>query len=196
MKKYLTIIIAIFFATVLHAQKIRYGVEAGINTGYLNLKGDDGIENNSTGWQGGFTALIPVEKQLALQPKMLLVQRNTRVSYARLDLKFLEVPVCLVYSKDGFTAGAGAGLVYGISAKARYKYEDESSIYSLYEPNESEMPLRRAGITANVTMGYIFPNGIAVNAHFSPVLNDLQKDGYVEGIYSKTIGFSVGYYFR
>lgn len=196
MKKYLLIIVFIFSAIALQAQKIRYGVEAGINTAYLNLKGDDGIENNSSGWQGGFTALIPVGKQLALQPKMLLVQRNTRVAYGRFDLKFLEVPVCLAYSKDGFTAGVGAGLVYGVSAKARYKYEDESSIYNLYEPNESEFIFHRAGITANVTMGYIFPNGIALNAQFSPVLNDLQKDGYVEGIYSKTIGFSVGYYFR
>ncbi len=196
MKKYLLIIVFIFSAIALQAQKIRYGVEAGINTGYLNLKGDDGIENNSTGWQGGFTALIPVGKQLALQPKMLLVQRNTRVAYGRFDLKSVELPVCLVYSKDGFTAGVGAGLVYGVSAKARYKYEDESATYNLYETNESGLIFRRAGITGNVAMGYIFPNGLAVNAHFSPVLNNLQKEGYVEGIYSKTIGFSVGYYFR
>lgn len=196
MKKYLAIIMILFSTMSLQAQKIRYGVEAGINTGYLNLKGDDGIENNSTGWQGGFTALIPVGQQLALQPKLLFAQRNTRVAYGRFDLKTLEVPVCLVYYKDGFTAGVGAGLLYGVSAKARYKYQDESFTHNLYEPNESEFVLRRAGVTANLTMGYVFPNGIAINAHFSPVLTDLQKTGYVEGIYSKTIGFSVGYYLR
>ncbi len=196
MKKYLTLIVLITFFTSLHAQKIRYGIEAGINTGYLKFKGDDGIENNSTGWQAGATALIPFSRHLALQPKLLLVQRNTRINYGRIDMKNLELPVCLVYTDQGFTAGVGAGVIYGVSAKARYKEQDQSFVFDLYEPSDVGIILHRAGLTANISMGYIFPNGISVNAHFSPVLTDLQKEGYTDGIFSKTAGFSIGYYFR
>lgn len=196
MKKYLLLLTLCIPFTMLYAQKIRYGVEGGVNTTYISFKGDDGIENNGTGFQGGGTAFIPVSERLTIQPKLLYVQRTNRISHARFDIRQLELPVYLTYTKDGFMAGVGVGATYGLSARAHYKDQNEKVEYDLYKETDAELVLRRGGVTANIMMGYVFPNGISLNAHFSPIVTDMQKSGYTEAIYSKTIGFSVGYYIR
>ncbi|MBO9658171.1 MAG: outer membrane beta-barrel protein [Chitinophagaceae bacterium] len=196
MKQILLVAVSIIMTLCLSAQKIRYGISAGINTGYILLK--DGLDEsggNATGFQGGAMLQIPINKNIGIMPQLLYVRRQGTVYNFRFDQRNIELPVSIVYTHNNFYIGGGAGIAYGLSANSIMKDGGDYSKVDLYQEGNDFLLLKRTTFTLNTIMGYRFPGGFSMNAGFSPVLGNIRDDEADNSIRSKMFSFSLGYMF-
>jgi outer membrane protein with beta-barrel domain len=177
-------------------QKPAIGFMAGINTTHLHIS--DGVESfggNSVGFQVGGIGTIPLTKHISIVPQVLFTQRRGPLYAHDITMNTIEMPVNLCYTSDGFFAGVGASIGYGLSSKSIYSDINTKLEYDLYDKENNFFLLKRVTFHANALIGYRFPGGLAVTANFSPGLQNLPEDG-PEGltIKNKTYGFSLGYF--
>ncbi|HEV7780662.1 MAG TPA: porin family protein [Chitinophagaceae bacterium] len=202
MKKFVCAAVAVAFLSVnLSAQRVNFGIKAGIQNNLLHLKeksGDDWsrASYSGTGFQVGGIADISITEHFSIQPNLLFSMKGVKPSSLNeITLYTVDLPVNFLYKSNGFFAGIGPNLSYGISAKSE---NDVTPDDDLYEGDGSDpAEFNRFEFGANVVLGYQFNCGVALNTHFTPGYSNLNnQDDADETRYNTRIyGFSVSYMF-
>ena len=123
MKKTIIFAAAIFLltSTSVQAQKVHFGVKAGMNASSLNYTGNNDMQTK-IGFNAGVLAHIHSHNaQWAVQPELYYSSEGAKSksnSDASLNLGYLNVPVLLQYMFDnGFRIEAGPQIGFLMSAK-------------------------------------------------------------------------------
>ncbi|HMR91871.1 MAG TPA: porin family protein [Chitinophagaceae bacterium] len=200
MKKTFLFAIALFAIHSLHAQKTTFGIKAGVNTNAFVVRGESGGDKVSysaskIGFQAGGVADISFSEHFSIQPNLLVVLKGGKYPASKYAINIFsaDLPINFLYKNNGFFAGAGPNLSYGISGKI--KAEDET--IDVYSDEAGEIPLKRFEMGANLLMGYQFAKGVSISANYtlgvSNILNvDDPGDSKVNNNY---LGLSIGFNF-
>lgn len=201
MKKVITAALAVCLISNVSAQKFTYGIKGGINTNQLAISVEDREENETTkisagkiGFQVGGVAELSLSDNFAIQPNLLFALKGGKfpASPYNINVYSIELPINLLYKTNGFFAGAGPNLGYGISGKVKVN----NRTYDLFDKDDAgEIPLKRFEVGANMIMGYQFPSGLNISSHYTVGLTnsyngDEESDNKVR---HNVLGFSVGY---
>lgn len=194
--------LAISCATV-KAQKVSFGVKAGIQENTLSLKyKNDGEWSRQAvtgfGFHAGGVADISLSEKFSLQPQLLYAFRGTSMSSkSHINIHTVDLPVNFLYKTGGFFIGVGPNLSYGLSAKSKTDGEDTQDLYKKEEGDEqNEAQLKRFELGANIILGYQFANNLFISANYTKGLSNIANTQTDHQKYStKIAGLSVGYMF-
>jgi hypothetical protein len=179
-----------------YSQKNSFGIKAGITTNYLHFDLDD-IEGDGdkTGTAFGFIYNWQVNKNFAIQPNLLAVMRGAHVDDIHFRIWDIAVPINLLYTNNGFFAGAGPNISYSLDGRAMGENIEPDGSVDIHAEGETDFLFRRFEIGSNVLMGYNFKNGIQLSANYTQGFNNLYRGEEDFTIRSRTFGLSVGYMF-
>jgi hypothetical protein len=201
MKKLISIIIAVlFFTTILPAQKIKYGIKAGVTNNFLTFNNDDGSRSitHKAGFYAGAVANFQLSKHFALQPNLLFAMKGGKPLVYKINMFYIDVPVNLLYTHNGFFIGAGPNFSYGVSGTIKWQNGQKFDIFN--QDEAMNYTLKRFEIGANCLMGYTFSNGIVLSGSFTPGLSNIYKgeagDPQFDFVtHNKSFGLALGYMF-
>jgi hypothetical protein len=185
------------------AQSVRLGIKAGIQNNFLILKSKSANDNwsraiaSGTGFHAGLVADIGVTNHFSIQPNLLFNMKSTKTSTINeFPLYTIDLPINLLYKANGFFAGVGPNLSYGISAKQKTD-QGEDDLYEADGPAPAEF--NRFELGANAVLGYQFNCGLTLNAQYTPGFSNLNNDDSnadTQRYHTRVYGFSVGYMFN
>lgn len=187
----------------LSAQKIILGGKLGVQSTAFSLRSSDEevfllLQSPSTGFLAGLTAEMKLSDNWSLQPNLLVVMRRggITISEGRTQQLAVDLPINLLYKKDGFFVGLGPNVSYGISAKTK-PYDKADETQDLYGSEKNYIKLKRFDFGLNSLLGYEFPGGISIAANYTPGFADILKQDIEElKIGTRMFGISIGYLFN
>ena len=200
MKKLLMLSAVVAMAMSLHAQRVQYGIKAGVQSNFLSVKSKTGGNWNRTvlsgiGLQAGGVADIGITNHFSIQPNLLFSMKGVRPSNnTEITLYTIDLPITFLYKTGGFFGGFGPNLSYGISAKQELPSGDDD----LYEADGGDpAEFNRFEFGVNTTLGYQFPCGVTLQANYTPGYSNLNNGNDASTIRYNTriFAFSVGYMF-
>jgi hypothetical protein len=202
------------FSLASKAQKVTYGVRAGIN--FQNLNGEDitgrDIDYNlKTGFHIGVNAEVPVAPDFYVQPGLLFSTKGAineipAADDRKIKLSYLEIPINVLY-KPALGPGKlllGFGPYIGIGVGGKIKQGSTSSDIEFDNDVKSTDPawvrtLKRMDFGGNLLAGYELSSKISfqLNAqlgmtNIAPKIDGKKTDYKVK---NTGFGFSVGYRF-
>ena len=198
----LAILLAASFQN-LCAQKIILGGKLGVQSTAFSLRSSDEdvnllLQSPSTGFLAGLTAEMKLSDNWSLQPHLLVVMRRggITISEGRTQHLAVDLPVNLLYKKNGFFIGLGPNFSYGISAKTN-PYDASDETQDLYNSETSYITLKRFDFGLNSMLGYEFPGGVSIAANYTPGFADILNEDIEElKIGTRMFGISIGYLFN
>jgi hypothetical protein len=190
MKK--TIIFAASFLMLtslgVNAQKVHFGVKAGMNASSLNFEGNDNMQTK-IGFNAGILAHIHSNSaQWGFQPELYYSSegaKNKSNSDASLNLGYLNVPVLVQYMFDnGFRIEAGPQVGFLLSAKSKVG-DNSEDVKDGYKGTAFSVP---------VGVGYLTHSGLGFDARYNiGVSNIVDNDG--PSVKSNVFQFGIFYQF-
>lgn len=199
MKRTFVIVTALMLSAAVYAQKTTFGIKAGVNSNSLVVRVEnDGdkvnFSSSKIGFQAGGVADIAFSDKFSIQPNLLFVLKGGKypnTQYA-VNLFSVDVPINFLFKQNGFFAGAGPNISYGLSAKIKA----DGETIDLFDDN-SEIPMKRFEVGSNILMGYQFASGLTLSANYTLGLtNSLNTDDPGETkLNNNFLGFSIGYSF-
>jgi hypothetical protein len=227
MKKLLLVTICIVSAVSLMQAQVSVGVHAnGILAGGSIKEEDIKLKQKSRfSWKFGVVANIGITEQLSFMPQLNVLSKGGKIdsriteSYEGINytvetkgkntLTYVELPLNIVYTMNGFFAGAGPSLSYGIGGKSNGTVtsydEDGTELDRTSEDADvkfdgkknqygAKLHLKALEFGANFVAGYRFENGISVMANFNLGLSDIHPDDHTKWK-NNYFGIGVAYYF-
>ncbi len=191
MKK--TIIIAAGFfllASAANAQKVHFGIKAGMNASSLNSSPSNSDMQTKIGFNAGVLAHIHgAHAQWALQPEIYYSDEGAKSksnSSSKLNLGYLNVPVLVQYMFDnGFRIEAGPQIGFLMSAKAKNSTAT-TDVKSNYEKTNFSIP---------VGVGYLTHYGLGFDARYNFGLSNINNTSSGTKIHSNVFQFGLFYQF-
>jgi hypothetical protein len=186
----------LFFSTISIAQKARFGFSAGATLANVSMK-----MNNikiSTSSKIGLTAGIlldkPISDHLIFQPALNFVQKGakSKENDGQATLNYLEVPLNFMYrsnNRDGFFAGAGPSLAYGLSGTSKAGSDKEDINFG----SDDNDDLKRMDLGDNFTAGYITKGGILLALNYNMGLSNLEPESDYGKTRNNYWGLRLGY---
>ena len=200
MKKLTTIFCAailMLFATATATAQVRFAAKAGLNL--ANVSGDD-IGNNKilpTFMVGG-QAEFGLTDNLGLGVGLQLSGKGFKVEEAGFEGSanplYLQVPVQLFYQNNGFFAGVGPYVGFGIAGNAKSDGDSESINFG----NDGEDDWAPLDFGAGLELGYQFGSLRATasyNLGLANVVPSEQADALDISIKNTVIGVALAYLF-
>lgn len=200
----------IFLLTVItsvstQAQKSQFGFTVG--TAISNYKAKVGSITLSTKSRAGFTfgvlANIAAGKSLVVQPALNWVQKRSKmdesangyIDKSSLITNHIEVPLNILYSSNGFFAGGGPSLSFGISGKSKTESGSIKTNEKVKFGNSDNDDLKAFDLGANILTGYQFKNGFLIAANYNIGLSNLApgSDPDKGKLKSSYFGIKLGY---
>jgi hypothetical protein len=190
MKK--TIIFAASFLMLtslsVNAQKVHFGVKAGMNASSLNFENNNNMETK-IGFNAGVLAHIHSNSaQWGFQPELYYSSegaKNKSNSDASLNLGYLNVPVLVQYMFDnGFRIEAGPQVGFLMSGKS--KIGDNST--------DVKDNLNGAVFSIPVGVGYLTSTGLGFDARYNFGVSNIYKESTTK-VHSNVFQFDVFYQF-
>lgn len=227
------VFLALMFSTAIYAVQAQSGF--GVHGGAImtNTKQEaDGEEVDSKyrfSWKGGITASVPLTEKLSFMPQLNVLSKGYKVEEsaefgefsfkvkAAANLTYVELPLNFVYhantSEEGFFAGIGPSLSYGIGGKLKYevdlsgfgseseeidvKFDGKKNDGNLNDPDDipEEVHLKAFEFGGNVLAGYRFSSGLFIQANYNHGFSNISPD---EGTKAKNkyFGLGIGYFFN
>ncbi len=193
MKKLFYIVAVALVSTGAFAQKLSYGVKAGLNFSTITgdeffFTADDMYADKSMriGFHAGLTGECRFNDFIGMQAELLYSQQGLRQTSKDSDGKsvtrfdYLNLPVMAkFYLIDGLSLEAGLQLGYLMSAKLKGADSGSSSTVNLldYEYSYSDNFIR-FDIAAAFGLSYKFVSGIEVSARYNLGLTRLSNTTY------------------
>ncbi|WP_169337664.1 porin family protein [Segetibacter koreensis] len=218
MKK-MYLVLATFIITTAAFSQVRIGGQIIGNASSVSFKSTE-IPNAKKSLQpafgAGIVADVPLVSNLSLRPSLNYLQKKNSIEFEnsgktnkmKTSLNYLELPLDVVYTIPLKVAkvyfGAGPSLSYGLSGKMKYtgfvEGEDgqpvavNESVEAFKKEDKGGAGLSRMDVSAHVTGGLQFVNGIFVNAGYLGSLRNLASG---DGKY-KNYGFqlTLGYFLK
>jgi hypothetical protein len=218
MKKLVSLVsLAAFFlcaASPLSAQ-LRFGVKAGLNL--ANIAADDEITDGSDPkilptFQVGGLAEFALAENLGVSVGVQLSGKGFRFSEEEpgfgeykvtANPLYLQVPLSVYYSSNGFYIGAGPYLGFGIGGKIKESFDGDTETTDIEfgDGSDDDDVFAPLDFGANLEVGYTINNAIRISASYSLGLaNALPKELREDGadkyyIRHRVIGVSAAYLF-
>ena len=173
----------------------------------ISASGISASPKMKTGITAGLVFDAPLSTNFHFQPAINLVQKGYQVNDDQgketFSLNYLELPLNFVYYSNGFFAGGGPSLSYGISGKDKMKFSDGS----MPDDNEKvhfgsgENDVKTFDLGANFTTGYKTRSGFLISANYTLGLSNIgntSSDNTVGNVKIKNncFGIKIGYMFR
>lgn len=171
------------------AQKISFGLKAGLNVYNLNNSEDVGDFKTKLGFNAGALAHIHLASQLALQPEVYYSAQGAKYDVgsteAKVKLGYINVPVMVQYMFDnGFRIQAGPQVGFLINA--------ETEVGSTEVDIKDELKKVDFGITAGLS--FVEPStGLGIDARYNLGLSDINETD--PGYKTTNRGFQVGLFY-
>jgi hypothetical protein len=135
MKKLLLFGIAFLSWSLVQAQRVHYGLKAGINTSTLNIQNQD-VFDYKLGIHAGGLAHIHITQNLAIQPELLYSNQGGKVRNADVKhhVNYIAVPVLGQFMfGDGFRLQAGPQVSFLTGANRQDENDNRLNIKENYE---------------------------------------------------------------
>lgn len=188
MKKVFLSIVLLGVITMLNAQKVKFGVKAGLNI--ANVTGSDADGNKAlASFYGGGLVNIPVTTNgLSVQPELVYSGQGAKESGggdAKVNLGYLNIPVLAKYTfNGGFFAETGPQLGFLLNAKAK------SSGVSV----DVKDSFKSTDFSWGFGIGYQSSMGIGAGVRYNYGISKLDKEGDAK-VYNGVIQIGVHYLF-
>jgi len=192
MKKILFVLVAcVLFTLSANAQKVRYGVKAGLNYSDSKVKvGLDYLDSEVKGisvdtdaiftLNAGVFAQIDLTNRFLVQPELLFTQAGAKY-IEKAYLNYIALPVMAKYKlSDAFCLEFGPQIGYLVSAKN--------------DGNDVSAGFKDYALNLNIGVDYLINQNILVGVRYSHGLNNISS---ISGLDMKSRQFqlSVGYIF-
>lgn len=191
--KFLSLIIASFFAAPLFAQQMAvtgtrttFGIRGGVNFQNINGKNANGdkLENDLlTGFHAGVNAEIPVGTGSFVQPGVLYTIKGAKIrnSDDKIKIAYVDVPVNFVYKPilgtGNMVLGFGPYVGFGIGGKVdNGNAETDIEFTKTYEAGNSAPQFKRIDAGANFLAGYEFVNKLSFQLNAQLGLVDINPE--------------------
>ncbi len=202
MRKVFLVLASVFALNASNAQT-SFGIHAeGISASQTyKINGISFSPSSRFSWKAGLVANAPLSEQISFMPQLNLVSKGSKFDVqgekSTTKLTYLELPLNLVYNSDGFFAGLGPVLSYGIGGKIT---DDVESVDVKFDgKKEAEVTDDNAHLKAfefggNIIAGYKLQSGLFFNVHYNIGFSNISPD--TEGTAkNKYLGFGIGYFF-
>jgi hypothetical protein len=182
------------------AQNTKFAINAGVVFS-SNKISDNGVGQTSqtrTGFTAGVTTITPISANFSFMPSLNFVQKGfvyKESDYkSELALNYLELPLNVVYNRDGFFAGAGPAISFGLSGKMKETVMGQTETSDV-KFGSADDQFKTVEIGANFLAGYQFRNGIILSANYNFGFTSIANgdDGKVLNRY---FGIKLGYVFN
>lgn len=165
-----------------------------IKSSGITITGDD-----RTSWKAGLISNIPLASDFAFMPQLNLLSKGTKISFQGMSgeskLTYLELPLNFVYNSNGFFAGLGPVLSYGLSGKEEsdgvstdVKFDGEQN------PTDDNSHYKAFEFGGDIIAGYKLSNGLFFNAHYNLGFSNINPNSDVT-VKNQYFGFGIGYFF-
>ena len=196
MKKFsFTFLCLLAISITAFSQRQGFGIKAGVTSNHLafsHLDGDVKYQAHKTGFVFGLVNHVQVSKHFAIQPGIQVALKGGQAIENKYKTWHIELPVNFLVTGNGFFAGAGPYISYGVDGRGKghnVQPDGEADIYS--EGEEPPYLFRQVEGGANVLMGYTFANGLTLSANFSHGLHNLNKNETGTKIHSRSLGLTI-----
>ena len=118
------------------SQRQGFGIKAGVTSNHLAfsaLDGDIKFQGHKTGFVFGLINHLQVSKHFAIQPNIQVALKGAQVIDHKYQTWHIELPVNFLVTQNGFFAGAGPYISYGIDGRVKgenVQPDGEADIYS------------------------------------------------------------------
>jgi hypothetical protein len=198
-------------ASIVNAQAT-FGIHAGgtLNTMETKSSGITYKGDAQIGWKVGGVANLPLSVNFAFMPQLNALAKNSKLEITEsgftaketVKLTYLELPLNFVYTSNGFFAGVGPSIGFGLSGK--YKYEETGSPTEeadikfdgkANDGNDNNYHLKSIDFGGQILAGYKVPSGLFFIAHYNLGVSNISPDNDVT-VKNKYFGVTIGYFFK
>jgi hypothetical protein len=180
MKLQLTIILSAFLAINSFAQKVQFGLKAGLNM--ATVATDVPIKSQSkNGFHAGITADMALSKHLFLQPQLVFNTKGTQFDAPDgmhthvIKINAIDLPINLIYKFSmGLQLGLGPNIGYNLSGKntiSGHAHANEES--HTYKFDGKPFEYKRWDMGLNTMIGYDHKSGIGLTINYVKGLNSV-----------------------
>ena len=210
MKKIIFAAATLFFFGVTQAQKVKFGIKAGVNiaTQRISLTEYSGVsyvKGDVVGANVGFFADIKVVPKLFFQPELLYSMEGAKLTLSVIGsgsaeetvrLNNINVPLTFKYyvtNDFNLQAGPQIGFLMGATDKIVSNIQGLAS-----SSTDSKSSYNNLDFGLNFGLGYDFTKNISLCGRYNLGLSDLEKNvpaGYTASK-SRVLSFSLSYTFK
>ena len=204
MKK-LIFLLTVVISVSVHAQKSQVGITAG--TAIANYKAKLGSisfsTKSNTGFTAGVFANIAAGNSLVFQPALNWVQKGSKVDESAngyvekssLITSHIEMAANTLFSSNGFFAGGGPTLSFGIAGTSKAESGGVKTSEKVKFGNSDNDDMKSFDLGANVLAGYQFKKGFLIAANYNIGLSNLApgSDPNKGKLKSSYFGIRLGY---
>jgi len=191
MKKTIILAATIFMLSSINvkAQKVHFGIKAGMNASSLNYSGNSDMQTK-IGFNAGVLAHIHSHSsQWAVQPELIYSAEGAKSkanSDASLNLGYLNVPILVQYMFDnGFRLEAGPQIGFLLNAKSKDN-NGSTDVKDGYKSTAFSLP---------VGVGYLTTSGLGFDARYAFGLSNIVDNNNGPSVKSNVFQFGIFYQF-
>lgn len=208
MKKVIVILSALVITgAAAQAQKTTFGIKAGIQESSfgIHIKSDEAkatIDGSKIGAIVGGVADISFSDKFSIQPNLLFVYKPGSLLFlGEGDIQTISVdlPINFLYHNNGFFAGAGPNISYGLSSKYKPFDDDDEDVDMYKKEDGNDATLKRFEMGVNAILGYQFASGLTLTTNYTHGLSNIMSEDLVgedAKFHTKHFGISIGYMFN
>jgi hypothetical protein len=202
MRLKLTIAFSAFLAINSFAQKVQFGLKAGLNM--ATVATDVPIKPKTTnGFHASITADMALSKHLFLQPQLVFNTKGTQFDapdgmHAHvIKINAIDLPINLIYKlNNGIHLGIGPNFGYNMSGTnsiSGHAHTNEES--TTYKFDGKPFEYKRLDLGLNAILGYEHKSGITLSVNYVNGLNTVSE---TDTFYwrSNVMAVSLGYKFK
>jgi len=198
------LLVVISLSKTSYSQKTSVGINGGITLASIHAKGEEESMNSDSkiGFMGGLFLETPISKNVLFNPAINFVQKGFAVPDLEPDemdkttLNYLELPLNVLYTTDGFVFGGGPVLGLGLSGKEKYKGSNGDIITDDIKFGSGQEEVKQIEFSGNLLAGYKLKNGLMVSAGYNMGFTNLINGDDVGGsIKNRYWSFKIGYVF-
>jgi hypothetical protein len=215
MKKQLLTLVLTAIAAMAFAQKVTYGLKAGINLAKLSIVRLDNVTvpkqsmQHFIGLNVGAVADISFTK-FSIQPGVIFSQKGFRYPNTQYDqtgkplfdipakiiLNYIEIPVNVLYKTDltknsAIHVGGGPYVGYGLSAR---RIMGSTTIKGSFSDKTNPVYYQNPDVGANFLAGVLVADRYLLDVNFGLGLANIGRPNY--RIKNRVVGISLGYMFK
>ena len=206
MKKIILLAVLVFAFNFANAQKVKYGVKAGLNIANANLSGD-GVPSTSsvTSFHVGAFAEINISKKVFFQPELVYSMQGANFSQAvvlsetlyqtdnTFKLSYINIPLMFkYYPQEKFYFEAGPQIGFLTSAKLEVNVSGYGS-----NTQDAKQLFKSSDFGLNFGLGYNFTKRVTSNVRYNLGLSNIANtdSGDNTTIKNSVFSISLGYIF-
>jgi hypothetical protein len=169
----------------------------------ITYKGDSRF-----GWKVGAVANVPLAETFAFMPQLNVLSKNSKLEMSEsgytakesTNLTYVELPLNFVYTSNGFFAGVGPSIGFGMGGKVKYEETGSQSVETNVkfdgkkDASDNNYHLKALDFGGQVIAGYKLPSGLFFNVHYNLGFSNISPDNSVT-VKNKYFGFGIGYFF-